>query len=204
MIIGIVHHESTKKFLPALLKSLKGVKYQTIIVYNDKETHNEKFPFPCVCNPWGGYELGALALLMITNPQEQDFFLLHATTVIKDLEIFDIAAQFKGTLALSQGLMSFMGKYRREIIDKIGVPVPRTREAAIYWEYFWNIVYLQQEKKISTCDSPLVDTKKFEMKFGRKNMVLENKYIKKWKSNWRALDLKMPAPESFIPKRKKK
>jgi hypothetical protein len=136
---------------------------------------------------------------MDAYPKENDFFLMHNTTLIKDQEIFDIAAQFNGTLAMSNGLMSFLGKYRRQIIEKIGIPIPQEKGAAIYYEYFWNIIYFQFEDKIAICDDPLKNSNKLEVKFGRRNMVLENKYLKKWKSNYVGMDVKMPSPQSFIP-----
>lgn len=201
MIIGIIYHESSKKWLPHLVKSLKGkgIKHQIVIVYNNKSYSDETYPFVTLYNQNGGYELGALKKLMDSYPNENDFFLMHSTVVIKDSEIFDIAAQFDGTLAMSNGLMAYMGKYRREVINKIGIPIPQTKEAAIYWEYFWNVVYFQHEDKIAVCHDPLKSTGKYEVKYGRKNLVEECKYMKKWKSNYTALDLKIPAPESFIP-----
>jgi hypothetical protein len=184
MIIGIIHHKSTKKYLPALLKSLEGVKYPVRIVRQDLLDTDDR---DTVYNFEGGYELGALKMLMLYNPEETDFFLLHETTLIKDQSIFDIAARFKGSFSLSPGMMCFLAKYRRSVIDEIGLPIPKTREAAIAYEYFWNILYMTTEKKMLLCDEPLQDTERYEMKFGKKRMVIENRYIKKWKSNYKPL-----------------
>lgn len=203
MIIGIVHHDSTKKFLPALLKSLKGVQYPVQIVYNNKvaDTTKEIDGIPIVYNMWGGFELGALKRLMEANPKENDFFILQESVVIKDHMMFGVAASYIGSLACSHGFMHFMGKYQRDVVNQIGIPVPQTRLAEIYWEYFWNIVYINAAgDKIATFDEPLLDNSEvFEQKFGRKNMVLENKYMKKWKSNWGGVNIKTP-PQDFIPK----
>lgn len=176
MTIGIVHHDSTNRFLPELLASLEGVKYPVYVIVNKK----------------GGYELGALKRLLDENPHENDFFLLHETTVIKDQTIFDIAAQFDGSLAMCPGFASFLGKYRREVLEEVGIPVPMSRLAAIYYESFWNIMYMNLEKKIAMCDEPLGDTDVFVKKFGKKRMLLENSYMKKWKSNWQGFQVNMP------------
>ena len=195
MIIGIVHHDSTKRFLPALLKSLKPVfaeyKHQVVIVYNNKERSDDVFPCPVLYNPKGGFELGALAALMAAYPEQKSFFMLQDTTVIKNPFIFDIAIAFSGSLAMCPGFASFLGKYRRCSLEKVGIPIPGTREAAIYYEKFWNVMYMNIEKPIASCDEPMKDTRKFEMKFGKKRMVLENSYMKKWKSNWKGFKVTM-------------
>lgn len=196
MIIGIVHHESTEKFLIPLLRSLSKSPYQIQVVYNNKGYERDfnwapYVHFPLLYNPQGGFELGALQCLMEMNPEENDFFLLHSSTLVKDLTIFDIAAQFKGSLAICPGFGSFMGKYRREILEKVGIPVPQDRQVAIYYEKYWNEIYMNTETTIASCDEPLVDSKIFEMKYGRKNMVLENVYLKKWKSNWKGFKINM-------------
>lgn len=196
MVIGIVHHDSNKRFLKPLLKSLKGVKYPVVVVHNEQTLNNETMKFhkshgfPVVYNPENGFELGALALLLKWYPKENDFFLLQNSTLIKDQEIFDIAAQFDGTLALSGGLMCFMAKYRRETIERLGIPIAKDMKAEIFYEHFWNIIYLNLEEKIALCHEPLKDTDVFEEKFGRRNMVIENTYLKKWKSKFHSLDLK--------------
>ena len=52
-------------------------------------------------------------------------------------------------------------------------------------------MYMNIEKPIASCDEPMKDTRKFEMKFGKKRMVLENSYMKKWKSNWKGFKVTM-------------
>ncbi len=204
MIIGIIHHNSNKQFLKPLLKSLKGVKYPVQIIYNNASASNSD-EIDCqdvveriVYNLSGGYELGALKALVNANPKEKDFFLIHNSTLIKDKQIFDIADSVDGTFVMSGGIMSYMAKYRREILETIGIPVPKTKEVAIYYEYFWNIIYMNTEKKIAMCDQPLVDSKVFENKYGRRNMVIENDYLKKWKANWKGFQILQAS--DYIPK----
>lgn len=187
MIIGIIHHESTRHFLPPLLKSLRGVKYPVEVIFNNC-TNNRPLgipkPFTWWPNPEGGFELGALKHLFTTEYKEDSYFLMQESTLVKDQGIFDIAAAFPGSLAICPGFGSFLGKYRRSVLEEVGIPVPQSRQVAIYYEKYWNEIYMNTEKVIASCDQPLVDTKKFETKFGRKNMVLENKWLIKWKSNW--------------------
>lgn len=187
MIIGIIHHDSTKEFLPELLESLRGViRFPKCIVYNNKKESesDEKFPFPVLFNPIGGFELGALKALVDVFLNEDDFFLLQESTLIKDPVMFDIANKFDGSVAVCPGFGSYIGKYRRRVLEEIGIPIPKSRKVEIMYEYYWNIIYMNTEKRIASLNEPLVDTEVFEEKFGRKNMVLENCYMKKWKSNW--------------------
>lgn len=196
MVIGITYHESSKRFLPGLLDSLKEVKYSIYVICNNmdsKETvqlarkfldhprgkHNLFF----VSNPVGGFDPGAMRMLLDTS-RADEIFMLQATVVIKDLAIFDIAAAHKGSLAVSKGFFHFFGKYRRKIIEQVGLPIPQTKKAAIFWEHYWSLVYADAEPYMASCENPLEDTDVFEKKFGRLNMVLENHFVKKWKGNW--------------------
>lgn len=180
MIIGIVHHPSTRPFLIDLLHSLKGVKYPVVIVNNGRE-YEHNFNHRVIQNDHDGYELGALKLL---KDRDDSVFLLQDTTEIKDQSIFDIANEYEGSIALCARFMSFLGKYRTEVINQIGIPIVDGKEHSITLETEWTNQYIRNEPNFQFIQ-PLQDNPNREFKHGRLNMILENDYIKKYKGTWR-------------------
>lgn len=194
MVIGITHHKSTAAFLPALLFSLQGVEHSLYVVCNNmtpEQTMREEkrsgrynrqaIYIPNMC---GGFDPGAMRAVLDFDKKATDIFMLQETTEVKDKRIFDVAARSAGSVALSAGFFHFLGKYRRAIIDQVGLPIPQTKKAAIFWEYYWSLVYCDSEDRLLVVPNALEDTKKFKMMHGKKRMVLENDYIIKYKSNW--------------------
>ena len=78
----------------------------------------------------------------------------------------------------------FLGKYRREILNQMSIPLTKTKMEAVLQECAFNEAYSRLEPKMATIFNPLVNTTIFEEKFGRNNMILENDYIKKYKATW--------------------
>lgn len=186
MIIGIVHHRSNKKFLYNLLESIKGVKYPVYIVINEVSNFDHSFPYKVILNPDGGYELGALKKLL-QETDDEDIFLIQDSHEIKDLSLFDLAASLPGSLATAKGFYHYTGKYKRSILEKVGIPDTKSKQDAINAEYDWHRVYCKHDPQIVMLENPLIDdmpNMRYEEKFGRLNMVLENDYVKKYKGNW--------------------
>lgn len=168
MIIAIVHHQSNKPFLDDLLKSLEGVKYPVKIYENDPD--NSRF------------ELGVLQKAL--DEFDDDVFLIQDSCEIKDLSLFDKAAQHTGGLALCHRFMSYLGKYKREILRQMEIPIVTDKESAIHHELHWNSDYMSRDPNFMYLD-PMSDNDQREEKHGRVNMILENQWIKKYKATFR-------------------
>lgn len=159
----------TKNWLENCLSSFgKYDKYPIIVVVNDD------------------FELGKIKWIYdFTNLEE--FFILHDTVEIKNTELFDLAFEYEGSFALSNQpvpMGMFLGKYRRCVLDKMSIPITKTKMEAVLQECAFNQEYAKLETKMATIFNPIVNTDKFEEKFGRNNMILENDYIKKYKGTW--------------------
>lgn len=144
----------------------------------------KNYPIIVVVN--NDFELGKIKWVM-DNTNLDEFFLLHDTVEIKSLSMFDIAFQTTGSFALSNQpvyMGMFLGKYRREILSQMQITPSQTKIDAVLAEVSFNNRYAQLEPNQNTISSPLVNTDVFEEKFGRKNMVLENPFIKKYKGTW--------------------
>ena len=144
----------------------------------------DKYPIIVVVND--DFELGKLKWVY-DNTDIDEFFLLHDTVEIKDTGLFDLAFNYDGSFALSSQPVQmgmFLGKYRREILDKMSIPLTKTKMEAVLQECAFNEQYSKLETKMATIFNPLLNSDKFEEKFGRKNMILENDYIRKYKGTW--------------------
>jgi len=146
----------------------------------------DKFPIIVVIND--DFEMGKIKWVM-DNTNLDEFFLLHDTVEIKDTSIFDQA--FTECASKSFALSShpdymgmFLGKYRREILKQMVLPTTKTKEQAVIQEADFNRNYANLEPFKVVLNPPLLNTDIFEDKFGRKNMVLEDRYIKKYKGTW--------------------
>jgi hypothetical protein len=161
----------TKNWLQNCLSSFgKYDKYPIIVVVNDD------------------FELGKLKWAY-DNTNLDEIFLLHDTVEIKDTSIFDIA--FKDNIGSSFAMANqpvymgmFMGKYRREILSQMNIPITKTKLEAVMAEMSFNSEYAGKEQRKAIIDNPIHDGNIFEEKFGRTNMILENKYLKKYKGTW--------------------
>lgn len=79
---------------------------------------------------------------------------------------------------------SFLGKYRREVLDLVGVPETHTKMDAIKAEREWTSKYAAADETTVVLWPELTDNDRREERFGRENMVLENAHIRKMKGSW--------------------
>ena len=99
--------EKDKAFLFDLLQSLIGYTKYPIIIHTNTPEKNE-------------FEMGGIRLGKELEIDE--FFILPHSTIIKNTELFDLAFEkYKGlTVYLGSNFMSYIGKYRLEILKKTG------------------------------------------------------------------------------------
>ena len=157
-----------EEWLAQCLKSFKG---HPAIVLSDPNT----------------YELGKIKW-MLDNTKVDRFLFLHDSVVIKDPKFFDIAFSYPKSAALSPDPVKFgmyMGVFHRDTLLKTGIPEVKTKEEAIYYEVQWCNKYCSLE------DVPVMfpgftdyTAKGTKEIFGRKNLVLENEYLIKYKGTW--------------------
>ena len=172
--IVIATTPTPSKWLPNLLKSLSGYdKYQIIIISNY------------------GYEVGKLRWV-VENTTLSEFVLLQDSCEIKDTRIFDLCFDKVGyTVTFDPKFRSYMGKWRREILERIGIPTAKTKMDAVRYEEDWaHIRYLSAERKKMHLFDGFSRSEIYEKKYGRTNMILENDYIKKYKAVWCRQQLK--------------
>lgn len=165
----IIGSTTSSPWLENCLKSFQGYdKYPIIVVINND------------------FEVGKiLDVLKYTDLDE--FFLFHDTVEIKDPSFITTAFNIEGGVSLCDHPTTFgmfIGKYRREILETMDIVPTLTKKDAVIAEMKFNQDYCSREPKLYTLFPDFQNTNIFEEKFGRKNMVLENEYLKKYKGTW--------------------
>lgn len=176
--IVITTCEATKPFFLDLMESLKDVKYPIVVVGNSgyKEEGID------IVNDWNAFELGGI---LHGAKLFNEFVYLQDTVVIKDISLFDKCFKDnKGqSVAISQDFYSYIGKY---ITSQCG-EIPKTdnkRDAVFHELSGFRPQYVNRAKPVNLDEILPHTSDRFEERHGRKNMVLENKYMIKYKGTW--------------------
>ena len=170
-VIVIATTPNRYRWLANCLETLKGYDKYPLMVISDFN-----------------WELGKIRFVY-ENTNIDEFFLLHDSCEVKDPSLFDLVFEkHRGeSVAFSDHPVVFgmyLGKYRREILEKMDIPIVRDKKGAIYWEEKFNIDYVQLDPATVLLFDDFRHTTIFEEKLGRKNMKVENEYLVKWKGTW--------------------
>lgn len=134
------------------------------------------------------FELGKIDW-MSKNTGFDRFLILQDSVVIKDDSFFDLLFSVDGSVSLNQDPSwygCYMGIYERSALLSVGVPLPKTKQESIRYEYEWTPQYVE------ACDSVTVMFPDFKdqnasgkcLRHGRENLILENDYLIKYKGDW--------------------
>jgi len=172
VILIITHNDNLKPLRNILLSIGEYNKYPIEIHINRKNESN--------------YELGGLKRIYDNKPQYKEIFILQDTFEVKDNKIFDrVFEEHNGkSVFINQDGQMYCCKYRRDVLDNINIPLPRNKIEAINYELEFNNNYRKLDNPIILFPNFVDSHNKFEDKFGRRNMIIENKYLKKYKGTW--------------------
>lgn len=137
-----------------------------------------------VCEPF--YEAGTIGWIhRHTNLDE--FLFLHDSTVVHRhewiYEVMDAEGQSFALCTEGGPIGSYMGKYRRSVLDAIGgVPQVRNKYECIQQEHDFTLKYCQADK-VHVLWPDLRSTHAIE-KNGRVNAVMSNEHFTKYKATY--------------------
>lgn len=151
-------------------------------------TLDTKYPI-ILTNHWGWQIDGVKETFEKTDYDE--IFFLNETMIVKDNKVWRIIfEEFKGqSVTCADKFQMYLAKYLRSYVNRTDFPEVKSRwEDIVYGEDQWNHQYMTIDPYHVRLD-PMEDVNpdiesNFEFKFGRRNMIIENKYFKKWKSAW--------------------
>jgi hypothetical protein len=187
MIIIPSHISRIDTWLKDCLASL-DTKHPVMVVFQgDKPAKGLKIGFDYTHQTLNGYDPGGIVWAM-ENCKDEEFFLLHDSCIVKDNLLWKVV--FEGYRENSVALANhptifgmFLGKYRMEIAKQLDPPIAKDKTHAVDLEEEWNRKYCELDYPI-VLDEPLSIGDKFEQRHGRENMILENRWIKKYKGAW--------------------
>lgn len=160
IVIGT--YKGRENWLADCLDSLKGY---------------ERYPVIACDVPW---ELGVIGW---AYPRFDEFLFLQDSVIVKQLDWIDEVFDCPKSVSLCHNpFFMYLGKYTRKDLDKVELPDVSNKREAVEHEGSWTKYYASLCNPITLW--PLVDTDIFVEKHGRKNMVLENEYIVKYKGTW--------------------
>lgn len=120
----------------------------------------------------------------------QEIFFMNESMICKDNDIWNIVFHDNGgkSVMMSERFLMFFGKYRREMINKLQFPTVHNKyEDVILGEGQWCRQYYELNDHVEIqplADGDTTNSNNFEDKYGRRNLVLENDYFKKWKASY--------------------
>lgn len=188
MIIIPTHISRVDTWLKDCLASIK-TDHQIMVVFQDeKPAKGLKIGSEYTYHTNGRFDPGGIVWAMNNLGKDDEFFILHDSCVIKDNLLWKVV--FEGYFEESVALAShptmmgmFLGKYRMPIVTQLKPPAAKDKKQAVELEETWNREYCQLEQPIAL-DNSLTKSTIFEERHGRKNMVLENRWLIKYKGTY--------------------
>ena len=109
----------------------------------------------------------------------QDSVELHNIDIIQEVFLYSDKSVF-----LSSWGQNYFGKYLSRILNKMELPLIKSKADSVYYEREFFKEYSNIEKPIIIHDGILENTNVFEYAYGRNNMIINNEYFKKYKWTW--------------------
>lgn len=188
MIIIPTHISRINTWLSDCLASIDTQHQVMVLFQGEKPTKRVKIGFEYTHQELNGYDPGAVVWAMKNLQPTDEFMVLHDSCVVKDNKLFDVlfSGYYEDSVALSNHptLMGmFLGKYRMQVALQLEPPIAKDKMHAVDLEETWNRSYCALEQPI-LMEQPLTTSNIFVEKHGRQNMVLGNRWIKKYKGAW--------------------
>jgi hypothetical protein len=134
------------------------------------------------------FECGAISAILEQTDLEE-FILLQDTIEIKNPYFMEQMFNHEGqSVSFGPRFEHYLGKYRREVLESIEIPTVITKWEAIQQEIKFNNNYIQSDpREVIALFEDFNDSNpdnRIERRWGRANLVLENKYLIKRKATW--------------------
>lgn len=142
--------------------------------------------YPIVVLTEGNYELGKIKWVY-EHTDIDEFLLLQDTCVVKDISFIDRVFSMPESVCLTDVpdlYGCYLGKYRREVLEKLQIPVPKDKYEAVKHETEWTRKYAALDPPVVLFDDLDKPPYTFVEHHGRLNIRLENDYLIKYKGSW--------------------
>ena len=134
------------------------------------------------------WELGKIKFIHETYRPER-FLFLHDSVEILDDSFFDLIEKTTGSVALFSDPVPFgmfMGVFERKVLDQVPLWQPTSKESSARAELLWTTRYARAAQPYTVLFPEVCDrnAERVIERFGRENLMLENKLIRKYKASW--------------------
>lgn len=188
--IAIVSHPENKDWMWNCLSGLDKSVPRVVVVndgfkeapyyYEKRKATGETF----LLRSDDGWELGALKTALEFTDWDE-IFLMQDTVEVKDNSVWKTIFEDNELRDVSvfDRYLCYLGKYIRGRLPPIEVPVDK--RDAVEMESRWNGEYLKGSD-VLTLSPGMRDSNVFVEKFGKRRMVIENDWFRKYKGTWNA------------------
>lgn len=169
-IVVIHHRDNSGVWLNDLLKTIKT-------------------DYPVLISNHEGFVMEGVRKMWETTTYEELFF-MNESMIVKDNSVWDIVFHDHGgkSVCMSERYLMFFGKFRREMVNRLQFPEVHSKyEDVILGEGKWCREYYELDDHVEIqplADGDTTNPDNFEEKHGRRNLILENDYFKKWKASF--------------------
>lgn len=145
--------------------------------------------YPVVLSMHDGWVMEGVKKVWETTNYKELFF-MNESMICKDNAIWEkVFHEYGGkSVMMSERYLMFFGKFRREMVNKLQFPDVRNKLDDVFLgEGQWCRQYYELGDHVEIdplADGDYNDPSRFEEKNGRRNLVLENQYFKKWKASY--------------------
>lgn len=134
------------------------------------------------------WELGKIKWIY-ENTQCERFLFLHDSIEVKDHQFFQLIDRSVGSVAICSDPVPFgmfLGVYERSVLARVRLWQPHSQYESVKAELLWTSLYTHTAEKVSVLFPEFADRNATRIvhKFGRNNLLLENKYLRKFKGTW--------------------
>jgi hypothetical protein len=187
-----------RDFLIQLLNSLVGCGYPVMVVVSGSKDspieYLEEVMHICRVMDWGyavnredRYELGAFEVAL-RNTDWDEFLFLQDTFEVLDQSFIGVVMETPGSVALGPTFFHYAGKWLRSVLETMDIPVVTSKQQSAHWEHTFSRLYWERvgPAGVMVADPAFHDGNpaRFEDRFGRHNMILENQWYRKYKADW--------------------
>lgn len=173
---------NNKYFKGVVILTYTGSPFKQLAEQSIKVLEKEHIPYIIAENNKENSEYEMLAIKEGMKHFKKEFIVLQDSCLLKSADIIKQMFSIDGSVFLSEAGLNYFNKYEIKTLNMMELPEVRTKRQAVDNEFAFNGKYRELDKPLII---PLVrDTNIFEEAFGRKNMINENQYFKKYKGTW--------------------
>lgn len=159
-----------------------GSQFKDIVKHNQELLRKNKIELVIAKNGKNSqYEMLAIKKGIETF---DEFVVIQDSCYLKNTELIEQMLNLNGPVFLTSFGYHYFNKYVTEELLQIELPKVSSKAESVEQERVFNEEYRKRYNPVVLYDNILADTDTFEEVYGRRNMIIENRFFKKYKGTW--------------------